>query len=137
MPPRISESPDAGSGRRWARSRAACPLGCLLWLIVLGAGVYVGLRFAGPYVQAWRFEDAMRVQAEAAEINSDDEIRASLTRTAADLDLPLDPRELHVQRHRDGIVITATWTREVVLPKYRRVLHFQRSVTAPVGSQTP
>jgi hypothetical protein len=116
--------------------RGACPLGCLLWLVVLGAGAYAGVRFAMPYVQAWRFEDAMRAQAGSADVNSDEEIRTALLRTAADLDLPLDPGELHVRRGRDGVVITAAWTWEVVLPKYRRVLHFQRSVTAPVASQT-
>jgi hypothetical protein len=136
MPPRTSES-SGRRGRPRARALGACPLGCLLGLIVLGAGTYAGVRFAVPYVQAWRFEDAMRAQAEAAEVNSDEEIRVSLLRTAADLDLPLDPKELQVRRSREGIAISAAWTREVVLPKYRRVLHFQRSVTAPVGPQTP
>jgi hypothetical protein len=135
MPPRISDPRRPRRRRRAARG--ACPLGCLFWVVVLVAGGYVAVRFATPYVQAWRFEDAMRAQAESAEVNSDDEIRASLLGTAADLDLPLDPDELQVRRGRRDIVISAAWTREVVLPKYRRVLHFQRSITAPVVSRTP
>jgi hypothetical protein len=118
-------------------SRGAGPLGCLFWLVVLGAAVYAGIRLAAPHVQAWRFEDAMQVQAEAAEIRSDSEIRAALMDTAADLGLGLEPRNLRIRRTRSGITIAADWSAEVVLPKYRRMLHFHRQVSAPVGSQPP
>ncbi|HEY7460493.1 MAG TPA: hypothetical protein VIC59_01285 [Gemmatimonadota bacterium] len=116
------------------RQRGAGPVGCLLRLILLGAVLYVGFQFAAPHVQAWRFEDAMKAQAEAAEVNSDQEIRAALLRAAHELQVPLDTRALQVTRARGRIEITAEWTRDVVLPKYRRVLHFQRSISAPVDS---
>lgn len=119
------------------RERGAGPVGCLLRLILLGAVIYVGFQFAAPQVQAWRFEDAMKAQAEAAEVNSDAEIRAALLRTAHELGVPLDTRALHITRARGRIEITAEWTRDVVLPKYRRVLHFHRSISAPVDSQPP
>jgi hypothetical protein len=112
-------------------------MGCLFWLVVLGAGGYAGYHLLGPHVQAWRFKDAMQVQADNARVNSNEKIRASLMQTASELHLPLEPRELKIQREGSNIVIWASWSREVVLPKYRRILHFHRSVTAPVASQPP
>jgi hypothetical protein len=123
------------SDRRGARG--AGPAGCLLRLILLGAVLYVGFQFAAPQVQAWRFEDAMKAQAEAAEVNSDEEIQAALLRTAHELGVPLDTRKLRITRAHGRIEIAAEWTRDVVLPKYRRVLHFQRSISAPVETQPP
>jgi hypothetical protein len=130
--------PKGGSKGDLARDRrGAGPIGCLLRIVVLAAAVYVGLRFAAPYLDAWRFEDAMKTQAETAEVNADSEIRSTLMQTAADLGISLRPADLRIQRSRGAITISATWSTEVALPKFRRTLHFQRQISAPVGSQPP
>jgi len=130
--------PKGGYGGDLARDRrGAGPVGCLLRIVVLAAAVYAGLRFAVPYLDAWRFEDAMKTQAEAAEVNTDGEIRSTLIQTAADLGISLRPADLRIRRSRGRITISATWSTEVVLPKFRRTLHFQRQISAPVASQPP
>ena len=112
-------------------------LGCLLWIVLLGAAGYVGFRFAAPYFQYWRFKDAMSTQAETAEINTDPEIRKVLTQAAADLDIPLEAGDIKVRRGRRAITISAAWTKEVVLPKYRRTLSFHPQVVDTLAIASP
>lgn len=117
------------------RERGAGLLGCLLWILLLTAVFYVGSRFVVPYSQYWRFKAAMISQAEAAETNTDAEIRSILAQSAADLDIPVGPREVRIRRGRGTITISAAWAVEIVLPKYRRTLHFHPSVSASVGDK--
>jgi hypothetical protein len=134
MPPKTS---DTGPVAALRGARGAGPLGCLFRLALLGAALYVGIRFGAPYLDAWRFQDAMKTQASLAERNADAKIRAALMETAEDLGIPLSPSELRISRTRHGITISARWSTDVVLPKYRRTLHFQRQVSAPLVSQPP
>ena len=106
-------------------------LGCLLWLALVGAAVYVGVQIVAPYVRYWRFKDAMAVQAQIAARKSDVEIRRELTAAATELGIPLGPRDIRISRTRSAITISTAWSEEVVLPKYRRALHFQPQISAP------
>lgn len=119
-------------GRSPPRARRGAARGCLLTLLVLVALGYLALKFAPPYLQHLRFREAMRNQTLTAEVQTDEEIRRSLLATAEELGIPLDPRRLVVRRARGTITISADWTVEVVLPKIRRVLHFDAQATAPL-----
>lgn len=113
-------------------------VGCLAWVLLVAAGGYAAARFAVPYLDYWRFKDAMTGQAEAAEKNSDEEIREFLAETAARLEIPLAPRDIRVRRERGRIAISAAWREQVVLPKLRRTLHFQPQVSARLSTaQSP
>ncbi|HUP18523.1 MAG TPA: hypothetical protein VM778_01070 [Gemmatimonadota bacterium] len=85
-------------------------------MAVIGAGIYIAYHYATPHIRAWRFRDAMTQMARLASVNSDEEMRASLTRTAEDLAVPLDARDLRIHRAPDGrIVVSATWQEPVTL----------------------
>lgn len=82
----------------------------LLWLAVLGAGIYIAFGYARPQIRAWRFRDAMRQTARLAAATSDEEMRASLLDTAEDLGVPLQPRDLWIHRGPVGrIAVSASW----------------------------
>lgn len=93
---------------------------------------YVAFHFGEPVMDYLRFKDAMKGQSEAAEVNSDAEIRDFLAATAERLEIPLRPRDIQILRTRKAISISARWSEEVVLPKYRRTLHFHPAVSAPL-----
>ena len=118
-------------------ARGAGLLGCLFWIALAVAALYVGSRFAVPYTRYLRFKDAMQGQAQAAEVNSDVEIRQFLLETADRLEIPLDPRALRVARGAGEIRIAARWTEQVVLPKYARTLTFEPEARAPVAGSPP
>jgi hypothetical protein len=123
--------------RRTSEPRGAGLLGCLVWLVLLAALGYAGWRFGVPYVEYLRFKEEMLGQAQAAHMNPDEEIRAYLGEQATRLGIPLKARDVRVVRRAGSITISAGWSREVVLPRYRHTLHFQPSVSAKLTSELP
>ncbi|MFN2432195.1 MAG: hypothetical protein ABR599_05150 [Gemmatimonadota bacterium] len=105
-------------------------MGCLLWLVLLVGAGYVALQLGRPYVQAWRFEDAIQGQGAAAETNTDAEIRSFLAESAVRLDIPLEARDIVIRRGREHVTISTQWSQDVQLPGYRRTLTFHPEVQA-------
>lgn len=86
----------------------------ILWLVALGAAVYIGWSYGRPYFRAWRFRDAMSQQARLSAVSGREEAERSLLETARDLGIPLESRDLTVRKSPRGpMSISASW-REIV-----------------------
>ena len=113
----------------------------LLWLAVLGGGVYIATRYAAPQIRAWRFEDAMTQTVRLSEAAGESEMRRALLDTAADLHVPLTSPRLQVHRDLSGrTLISASWE-EIVnigawkLGEWVDTLHYTYEVREGYGSQ--
>lgn len=92
----------------------------LVWLAVLGAGVYIASRYVAPQIRAWRFEDAMTQTARLSEAAGESEMRHALLETAADLDVPLSSSRLQIHRDRSGgTLISASWEEIVSIEAWK------------------
>ena len=106
----------------------------LLWLALLGFGIYICYHYAAPQLRAWRFHDAMKQGARLTGTQPASELRASLLETARKLDVPLTANRLTVRRDAGGrIQVGASW-REVVrirawkLGEWVDTLHYEYEV---------
>jgi hypothetical protein len=115
----------------------------LTWMAVLGLGLYIASRYAGPQIRAWRFEDAMSQTARFAAATGDSEMRRALLDTAEDLRVPLSSSRLQIARDRDGrTFISASWEEIVSLGLWKlgeRVdtLHYAYEVHAESEERIP
>jgi len=92
----------------------------LLWLAVLGGGIYIAARYAAPQIRAWRFEDSMSQSARLSQSASVSEIRNALLESADEFHVPLTSAQLQIHRDRQGhIIITASWEEIVRLEAWR------------------
>jgi hypothetical protein len=92
----------------------------LVWLAVLGVGIYIASRYAAPQIRAWRFEDAMSQTVRLSEAAGESEMRRALLEIAGDLHVPLSSRRLQVHRDRDGrTLISASWEEIVRLEAWK------------------
>lgn len=87
----------------------------LVWLAVLGAGVYIAYHYAVPQIRAWRFHDAMTQAVRLGQVNPVAETRATLLATADSLGVPLTPRDLRIHKGRRGVVVSASWDEVVTI----------------------
>ncbi len=104
----------------------------LIGLFILGAAVYVGYRLIPPYFNNYQFQDAIETEARmntyGTARKSDEEIRAGLVRTAAELDVPIRPEQILIERPGGReYVISADYTVHVDLPVYPVDLNFHNS----------
>jgi hypothetical protein len=115
----------------------------ILWLAVLGGGVYIASRYAAPQIRAWRFEDAMSQTARFSETADEAEMRQALLETAGELHVPLSSSRLQVHRDRDGLtLISASWEEIVSLDGWRLgewvdTLRYSYEVREEPGSPVP
>jgi hypothetical protein len=115
----------------------------LVWLAVLGGGIYIASRYAAPQIRAWRFEDAMSQTVRFSEAAGESEMRRALLETAGDLHVPLSSSRLQVHRDREGrTLISASWEEIVSLGAWKLgewvdTLNYSYQVQEEPESQEP
>ena len=87
----------------------------MIWLAILGAGFYVGIKYLSVQLDFQRMQDAMSSKANVAQVLKDDEIRSDLVMKAKELGLPLTGENFVIVRDEDKrtMTIKTAWDVEV------------------------
>jgi hypothetical protein len=101
-------------------------LRALVGVAVLVGIVYVGLKIVPPYFHAYQFEDVVAEEARLGTYStkSESDIREIVAKRAADLDLPVQPEQIVVNRSSNSVDITVDYTVHIDLPGYPLDLKF-------------
>jgi hypothetical protein len=82
-----------------ARNRSGkTHVGCLFALLIVAAGIYVGIHVAEVYFRAYRLQDLVKDQVTFASLLTDDVIRRRLIAYSDTLGVPLGARDWIVRR---------------------------------------
>jgi hypothetical protein len=88
-----------------------------VWIIIIlvGAGIHVGIKYVSMKLDYERMLDTMNIKASAAQILKDEEIRSELVQRAKELDLPLTGENFLIIRDEDKrkMTIKTAWDVEV------------------------
>jgi len=112
--------------------RGASTLGCLFFLVVIGAAGYVGLKVGTAY---WDYFDVRQKIREtlnwavAGQAKSDGEIFQKVVANVRQAGLELKPRDVKITHSGENLTISASWTREIEFPGYTLPLNFSVSLT--------
>jgi hypothetical protein len=103
----------------------------LFGIFVLVAAVYVTWSVTPHYLNNYRFEDAMEVEARlnAYSTKSERDMQEALYKKARELNLPLKAEQIKVRRDGGEVRIWTEYEVRVNLPGYPLVLKFQPSTT--------
>ena len=87
----------------------------MIWLVILGAGFHVGIKYLSVQLDFQRMQDAMSSKASVAQVLKDEEIRNDLMGKAKELDLPLTGDNFIIIRDEDKHMMTikTAWDVEV------------------------
>ncbi len=115
---------EAGEGR----------FGTLIALLVLGVGIYLGVKIVPVMINAYTFRDFLDEQARFAALphHDDDMVKNSILRKAKELDLPVGAKNLLVNRTSSHIDIRARYTVPIVTPVYTYNWDFDESLSLPL-----
>ena len=104
-------------------------VGCVVTLLGLFLGAYVGIKYFEVQFRYYRIQDEVKTQAAFAPALSDDVIRNRLVAAADSLGLPLGPKRWNIRRSAAPrqIIIAAQYQDSVVfsLPGWRKVWRFR------------
>jgi hypothetical protein len=102
-------------------------------ILVIVAGIYLGVELVPVYYSNYQFQDMVKTEATLETYTSkpEDAIRDSLFRKAQSLEIPLTKDQIKVQRHGSmgvgSLTISAPYTVHMDLPGYPLDLHFDAS----------
>ncbi|MGQ0640725.1 MAG: hypothetical protein ACT4P6_08135 [Gemmatimonadaceae bacterium] len=97
----------------------------MLILLVLAAVVYFGADVGEIYWRYYRFNDAVKLEAQYGTTRSDDDIKRRLVALADSLGLPEEAsRRLQVHRSANRLVIETAYTEHIDVPLYKRDVRF-------------
>ena len=108
-------------------------IGFLLSLALLGVGIFVGVKIIPVRINAYEFRDFIQEECRfAATRNRDDEIYKRIYDKARDLKLPLEKKNLHMERTTHEMIISATYRQTVDLKFTKYVFKFDHEERAPL-----
>lgn len=93
-------------------------IGCIFWLAALAIAGMVAYKMIPVRIQSAELYDFMVEQAKWAANRPPDAIKKSIVERAQELNLPVDPDKVQVQRHGDRIKMEAKFTVPVEFPGY-------------------
>jgi len=108
-------------------------IGFLISLALLGAGVFVGVKIIPVRVNAYEFRDFIQEECRfAATRNRDEEIFKRVFDKAKDLKLPLEKKNLHMERTTHEMIISAKYEQTIDLKFTTYVYKFDHEERAPL-----
>lgn len=108
-------------------------MGCILWLLALGLTVLIAWKAVPVKLQSTELYDHMEELAKfAAARTPPDELKKSILYRAKQLDIPLEKKDVTVERKGDRIYMEVEYTIPVELPFYSWQWHFKQKLDRPI-----
>ena len=115
------------------RERGDGRIGFLISLALLGAGVFLGVKVIPVRVNAYEFRDFIQEECRFAATRSrDEEIYKRIFDKAKDLQLPLQKKNLHMERTTHEMIISAKYEQTIDLKFKKFVYKFDYEERAPL-----
>ena len=107
-------------------------IGCIIRLLVLLAVVGIAAKLIPVKIRSAELYDFMEEQAQRATRSTPEAVKKNVLARAKDLGLPVEPKDVTVQRRGGRVVITARYTIPIEFPGYTYVIEVNHVVDRPV-----
>lgn len=108
-------------------------IGFVIALAVLGSAIFVGVKVIPVRIAAYEFKDFVREQCRFAAVNRDDkDIRNKIVAKAKELEIPLEKKDLRLERTLSEMIITARFHQPIDLKVTTYVYEFDVKERAPL-----
>ena len=115
------------------RERGEGRIGLLIALGLLGSGIFLAVKIIPVRINAYEFRDFIQEECRfAATRNHDEEIYKRIFDKAQELKLPLDKKNLHMERTTREMIITAKYEQTIDLKVTKYVFKFDHEERAPL-----
>jgi len=112
--------------------RGSISSGCLLFLLLMIALGYVGLKVGAAYWSYFEAREKIRealVWAAAGQPKSEEEIVGRIIAKAREVEVELSSQDIRLKQGSDTLTANVTWVEDVEFPYYTLPLRFKVSVT--------
>ena len=118
---------------RRSSERGEGNLGCILWVIALGLAILIAWKAVPVKLQSTELYDYMDELAKFAAGNTaPDELEKRIVARAKQLNIPIDKKDVKVERNGDRIYMEVEYTIPVEFPGYTYQWHFRQKLDRPI-----
>jgi hypothetical protein len=107
-------------------------LGCLLWLALAGVAAMIALTAVPVKLNDIEFGDYLEEQAQFSGRASAETMKARIMKKAKELEIPLDPKTLKVEKNAVRVKISCRYTVTLDFPFYPVDWEFEHKIDRPV-----
>ncbi len=108
-------------------------VGFAIAVVIVGVSAFLGLKIIPVRIAAYEFRDVMREEARYGAVrDSDQEVHKRIMNRAAEMEIPLEKKNLKVSRNSHEIRITATYKQPIDLKVTTYVFKFDHKEKAPL-----
>jgi hypothetical protein len=108
-------------------------VGALIALAVVGIAIFLGVKIVPVRVAAYEFRDFVEQECRYAAVRKhDDQVRKRILEKAEELEIPLDPKRLELDRTRSEMIIKASYEQPIDLKVYTYVYKYEINERAPL-----
>ncbi|HOX46890.1 MAG TPA: hypothetical protein PK668_25055 [Myxococcota bacterium] len=121
----MKSAPTGARGWRWSDRDGKFGLGKVIMLLVLAVAVWLGVVFAPPYIENFKFQKALDAAARHSKLEADDNILLTTLQKEADqLGLRLPAEQIKIVRRpfNTGIQIDTSYVRAVRMKPLSKVV---------------
>ena len=116
-----------------AGQRGEGRIGFLLSLVVLGIGIFLGVKIIPVRIAAYEFSDFLQQECRYAAVRTvDEQVSKRILDKAAELEIPLQKKNLTIQRTANEMVITASYEQPIDLKFTIYTYRFHQKERAPL-----
>lgn len=81
--------------------RGALSLGSLIFLLVIGTGIYIGIKMATPWIRFYQVEELFKEQVVRLKVASEEEVRDAIKKKLTELEVPIPDEEISIIREEE------------------------------------
>jgi hypothetical protein len=108
-------------------------VGCILWLLALGLVILIAWKAVPVKLQSTELYDYMDELAKFAAANTPPEqLEKMILNRAKQLNIPLEKKDVKVERNGDRIFMDVQYTIPVEFPGYTHQWHFRHKLDRPI-----
>ncbi len=108
-------------------------IGLLIALAVVGVGIFLAVKIIPVRVNAYEFGDFVQQECRFAATRRDNgEVEKRILAKASELEIPLDKKNLNIQRTGTEMIISASFEQPIDLKFTTYVYRFQTKERAPL-----
>ncbi len=119
--------------KRWHGQKGEGRVGLAIAVVIVGISAFLGLKIIPVRIAAYEFKDVLREEARYGAVrDSDKEVHKRIMVRAAELEIPLQTKNLIVKRNPSDIIITAKYEYPIDLKVTTYVFKFDHKIKAPL-----
>lgn len=117
---------------RHTRQRGEGRLGCIFWGVVLAIVTLIAIKAVPVKYASSQLFGFMDEQAKFAQQAKPDYLKRAILHKARELQIPLDPKRLTVEKRGGRIRIRAAYEVPLEFPGYTYIWHFEEEIDEPI-----